>query len=105
MMSDITNSNSSVRTDDYSKKLSKNDLRKEFKTYELLNFNPSDNKGIYKLLDFYRKLKQDIPKIAEVAELVYCVTASSVPSETLFSYAGNVQDEQRNRIEFGTKYG
>ncbi|RNA40176.1 hypothetical protein BpHYR1_013812 [Brachionus plicatilis] len=34
-----------------------------------------------------------------VCELIYCVTATSVPSENLFSNAGLVQNDQRNRME------
>ncbi|RNA28276.1 hypothetical protein BpHYR1_022578 [Brachionus plicatilis] len=38
----------------------------------------------------------------EVSELIYCETATSVPSENLFSNAGLVQNDQRNRMEPST---
>ncbi|RNA26616.1 hypothetical protein BpHYR1_014647, partial [Brachionus plicatilis] len=34
-----------------------------------------------------------------ICELIYCVTATSVPSENLFSNAGLVQNDQRNWME------
>ncbi|RNA09986.1 hypothetical protein BpHYR1_049886 [Brachionus plicatilis] len=42
---------------------------------------------------------QKIPILSQVCELIYCVTATSVPSENLFRNAGLVQNDQRNRME------
>ncbi|RNA36186.1 zinc finger BED domain-containing 1-like [Brachionus plicatilis] len=75
------------------------DFKFEFKYYELLNYNFSEKNTIYKPLDFYRHFKKEIPILSQVCELIYCVTATSVPSENLFSNAGLVQNEQRNRME------
>ncbi|RNA21721.1 hypothetical protein BpHYR1_020137 [Brachionus plicatilis] len=37
--------------------------------------------------------------LSQVYELIYCVTATLVPSENIFSNAGLVQNDQINRME------
>ncbi|RNA17648.1 hypothetical protein BpHYR1_028437 [Brachionus plicatilis] len=70
------------------------DFKFEFKYYELLNNNFSETNTIYKL-----HFKKEISILSKVCELNYCVTATSVSSENLFSNAGLVQNDQRNRME------
>lgn len=74
-------------------------MENEFRTYESLNFVAEPENQIFSALSFYKHHKKEIPGLAEVAQLVFSVTASSVPSENLFSSAGLVQTEVRNRID------
>ncbi|RNA16555.1 hypothetical protein BpHYR1_023405 [Brachionus plicatilis] len=48
----------------------------------------------YSSIDFKFKIE-----CISLCELIYCVTATSVASENLFSNAGLVQNDQRNRME------
>ena len=42
--------------------------------------------------------KDQFPNIANLARRILCVPVTSVPSESLFSGTGIIQDEQRNNI-------
>lgn len=75
-------------------------LEKEFLIYESFDFVAKPgNPSFMNTLEFYKLYKTKIPSLAELSQLVFSVTASSVPSENLFSSAGWVQNELRNRIQ------
>lgn len=50
-------------------------------------------------LKFFQKTESQFPILAQVARHLLCVPATSVPSESLFSVAGIIQDDQRNRLK------
>ncbi len=49
-------------------------------------------------LEFYQNNEKILPNMAKIAKMVFCITASSVPSECLFSTAGNLISEKRSRL-------
>ena len=65
----------------------------EYMNYSNMNihFNQSSNPR-----QFYRELSKQFPILSEIAKRVFCITASSVPSESLFSKAGYVVSKTRN---------
>ena len=49
-------------------------------------------------LNFYKINENIIPNMAKIAKMVFCITASSVPSECLFSTAGDLISQKRSRL-------
>lgn len=49
-------------------------------------------------LTFFKKNENVLPNLAKVAKMVFCTTASSVPSECLFSTAGDLISVKRTRL-------
>jgi len=49
-------------------------------------------------LDFYRSNQNIFPGLSKLAELVFCTTASSVPSECVFSACGQLINKRRTRL-------
>jgi hypothetical protein len=49
-------------------------------------------------LDFWRCHKEEMPNLAAIASMLYCITASSAPSERNFSAAGRVIEARRTRL-------
>ena len=49
-------------------------------------------------LNFYKTNENKIPNMAKIAKMVFCITASSVPSKCLFSTAGDLISQKRSRL-------
>ncbi len=49
-------------------------------------------------LQFYQTYENILPNLSEIAKLVFCTTASSVPSECTFSQAGLLINKKRSRL-------
>jgi hypothetical protein len=80
---------SDLETDD---EISEPDLKKEIIAYN--KFKTSDSN----VLDFWRNNKKKFPALYCIAKMVLCTTATSVPSESNFSDAGNVLEDNRSRM-------
>ena len=39
-----------------------------------------------------------LPILSEIAEIIFCITATSVPNENLFSSTGLIQTDLRNHL-------
>ena len=50
-------------------------------------------------LEFYRNNRQHLPILTQLAKYFYCIPASSVPTERLFSQAGLTSHYLRNRLD------
>ena len=77
-----------------------NQLQNEIQNYIRSSFTviPKKNESIYGPLIFFRYNKENFPILTYVTKAIFCVPATSVPSESLFSLAGLIQDDLRNRI-------
>ena len=65
---------------------------------ELENFlNDINTLNFDNPLDFFRKNEQ-YKKLGQIVKFLYCLTATSVPSENLFSHAGKIATHLRNRL-------
>ena len=49
-------------------------------------------------LKFYQLNQHLFPNLSKIIELVFCTTASSVPSECTFSAAGQLINKKRRRL-------
>ena len=49
-------------------------------------------------LKFYKMYQLVLPYMSRIASMVFCVTASSVPSECVFSAAGQLLNVKRTRL-------
>lgn len=49
-------------------------------------------------LEFFKNNSKQFPMLSEIAKKLFCITASSVPCEQLFSKAGEIISEKRNRL-------
>ena len=49
-------------------------------------------------LEFYELNQSIFPSLSRIAQLVFCTTASSVPSECVFSAAGQLINKKRTRL-------
>ena len=49
-------------------------------------------------LQFYKINSHHLPNLAKIAKMLFCVTASSVPSECVFSKAGELISKKRTRL-------
>ena len=77
------------------------DLNNELEYYESLNATDVDETMLGQIkrpLNFFKKHCDDLPKLARVARIIMCVPSTSVPSESLFSIAGLIQNDLRNRL-------
>ena len=52
-------------------------------------------------LIFFQYNSSQFPLLSQIAKELLCIPATSVPSESLFSMAGIIQNELRNRINPG----
>lgn len=53
----------------------------------------------YGPLIFYKNFHLKYPILTKIAKKIFCITATSVPSEGLFSQAGLIQTDLRNRLD------
>ena len=67
-------------------------LLKEFLDYDNFLYDVPVHK-LTVALEFFREAAKKLPILKQICTIVFSVTASSVPSEALFSWAGLVQDE------------
>jgi len=49
-------------------------------------------------LEFYKLNLMHLPNMARIAKMLFCVTASSVPSECTFSKSGQIITPKRSRL-------
>jgi hypothetical protein len=49
-------------------------------------------------LDYFKEMQLVLPHLTRIAKMVHAIPATSVPSECLFSHAGEVTTERRNRL-------
>jgi hypothetical protein len=73
----------------------KEELVNELKTFSALKVKLHANSNP---LDFFKDKRQTFPHLCQVAKIVFSATASSVPSESLFSSAKDVITDKRNRL-------
>lgn len=76
-------------------------LEHEFAQYESISFiisEESAHKFQQRTLSFFKTHKSDLPKLSNLARIILAIPATSVPSESLFSVAGMIQTELRNRL-------
>ena len=74
-------------------------LECEFKQYEsLMSIDDSSDYSRDKFFIFHKKHASGFPILSHIARILLAVPATSVPCECLFSIAGIVQTELRNRI-------
>lgn len=69
---------------------------KELHTYSTLRVTVFENSCP---LNFYKLHEDRLPNMARIAKMLFCITASSVPSECLFSSAGQLISEKRTRLQ------
>lgn len=50
-------------------------------------------------LKFYKEHQKKYPNLSNLAKFLFCIPASSVASESLFSKAGNIATDARNRLK------
>ncbi|CAF1070595.1 unnamed protein product [Brachionus calyciflorus] len=75
------------------------ELEQELKTYLTMNVSlPNKEHNKYNSLNFFNSYAGTLPNFLNVAKLVFSVPATSVPAESLFSSAGLVQDDLRNKL-------
>lgn len=67
----------------------------ELRTYASLKANVTEKSCP---LRFYYRNQHFLPNMARIAKLLFCTTASSVPSECLFSTAGELISQKRTRL-------
>jgi len=68
---------------------------KELENYSYIRANV---KKFSCILNFYKINESIIPYMAKIAKMVFFITASSVPSECLFSTAGDLISQKRSRL-------
>ena len=61
--------------------------------------NYDENLQLLGPLYFWQQYNKSFPLLSQVARSIFCIVVSSVPSESLFSIAGLIQTDQRNRLE------
>ena len=49
-------------------------------------------------LEFYKLNNHHLPFMGKIAKMLFCVTASSVPSECMFSKAGELISKKHSRL-------
>lgn len=70
-------------------------MLEELKRYRKLKYNAEENSCPLK---FYKENVILLPNLSGLASLVFCTTASSVPSECAFSTAGELINIKRTRL-------
>ena len=79
-----------------SSELSKNEIiLAELKLYSTLK--RSFNEHSCPLL-FYKINEHQLPNMAKISKMLFCITASSVPSECMFSKSGELISKKRTRL-------
>ena len=75
-------------------------LEQELDLYEnkSFNFNENSSSSKFRALEYFRIFKKDYQVLIKIVKIIFSVTASSVPSENLFSDAGQIQNEMRYRL-------
>ena len=76
-------------------------FKSEFKSYAgyiYIGQGSSDKLSYDDPLIFYKYFSGHYPLLSKVARVLLAITATSVPSESVFSSAGIIQDDQRNRM-------
>ena len=53
---------------------------------------------IQKALVFFKQHRNSVPYLSKLLRIILSVPATSVPSESLFSQAGFIQNDYRNRL-------
>ena len=71
-------------------------IKDEISNFLNLNINIKEDSCPLK---FYRNNRKQFPMISTIIKRLFCLTASSVPSEQLFSKAGKTINEIRNRLK------
>jgi hypothetical protein len=95
-VSETTQSSSSILSSIYKKrKLS------EYQEIEKYSQLPEENSDIYPI-EWWKKHETIYPCLSKYAFDVLCVTATSVPSEQIFSKAGIIITKRRNRLSDNT---
>ena len=70
-----------------------------FEVEKYINYQVDiDDPKKYSPLDFYHNNIRLFPNLAKIAKIFYTLPATSVPSEALFSQAGLIQTDIRNRL-------
>ena len=67
----------------------------EMKRYRGIKLNVHDRSCP---LQFYKEHQHVLPNLCEIASIVFCATASSVPSECVFSSGGLLINKLRSRL-------
>lgn len=73
-----------------------NEIQKEINLLYNSKFNFSDDLNP---LEFYKNNKSTYPHLANLSRMLFSIPASSVPSESLFSKAGLITTDLRNRLK------
>ena len=63
-----------------------------------MKLNENKSESNFKALEFFKIFQKELPTLAQVVKIIFSVTATSVPSESLFSDAGQIQSDARNRL-------
>ena len=74
----------------------KETIIEELKRYRSIKCINTDERSCP--LQFYKIHQHILPNLSSISELVFCTTASSVPSECVFSGAGRLIDKSRSRL-------
>jgi hypothetical protein len=78
----------------------KSSLEIEIENYEKCFFTSNDNfRDDDAPLFFFRQNKTSYPNLGAVAKIIFSIPVTSVPSESLFSQAGETQNDLRNRLK------
>jgi hypothetical protein len=71
-------------------------------TQEFDNYVLSPHKENESGLNFFKENKSKFPILNEIAKIIFSLTATSVPADSLFSISGIIQNDQRNRLNSKT---
>ena len=76
-------------------------FKSEFTSYAghiYIGKGSSDKLSYVDPLIFYKTFHGNYPLLSKAARVLLAITATSVPPESVFSSAGIIQDDQRNRM-------
>ena len=86
------------RVKNYLQKINNIETEKfENELQEYLEYQP--NSYIEKPLEFYRNNFERFPILSNMARCLFSITASAIPSERLFTNAGQLINDARNRLD------